>query len=194
MQANRCLPPGPLPCASKSSAWGLTALRLARQWKGHLEPEGCVLALVLPWRNRGASETGWQVEKRPPPAGHWPSRASFIIPGLKIPPNLASRRKPTSPGHPWPRGHVCVSGRSHQYSLSRFPLPPPLPSAAPQRSSGVPADLTPCSGGARGSPLSDLRARRVHALSRAGVLTPQGRVDGDSGINSPQRRLQSFGE
>ena len=105
----RCLPPGLWPCARSSSAWGLLARRLARPWTGHQEPEGCVLALVLPWQSHGASAdgtAGGEVAS---------SRTTLALPsplhytGVQDTPNSASRRKPTSPGHPWPRGHVCVS-------------------------------------------------------------------------------------
>ena len=195
LQANRCLPPGPLPCARKSSAWGLPALHLARRWKGHLEPEGSVLALVLPWRSRGASadgmaggEVAFSSRTLALQSLHHYTRVQDT-PKLRLPQKTYKSRAPVAP-----KACVCVGGVLINTLLLAFHSAPPLPSAAPQRPSGVPADLTPRSGGARGSPLSDLRARRVHALSPAGVLTPQGRVDGDSGINSPQRRLRSFGE
>lgn len=188
----RCLPPGLRPCARSSSAWGLPARRLARPWTGHQGPEGCVLALVL--HSRGASADGTAGGEVASSCTTLALPSPLHYTGVQETPNSASRRKPTSPGHPWPRGHVCVGG-SLIYTLlpALHPHPPP-PSAAPQRPSGVPADLTPRGGGARGSPLSDLRARRVHALSGVGVLTPQGPADGDHGMNSPQRRLQSFGE
>lgn len=190
----RCLPPGLRPCARSSSAWGLPARRLARPWTGHQEPEGCVLAgpALLEPRGLCRRDGGWRGGLLPHDTG--PPESPSLYRGARYPKLRLSKKTYKSRAPVAPGACVCVGGFLIYTLLPALHPHPPPPSAAPQRPSGVPADLTPRSGGARGSPLSDLRARRVHALSGAGVLTPQGRADGDHGINSPQRRLQSFGE
>lgn len=171
----RCLPPGLRPCARNSSAWGLPALRLARQWTGHQEPEDCVLALVLPWHSRGASADGMAGGEVASSCWTLALPSLLHYTGVQDTPNSASRRKPTSPGHPWPRGHVCVSG-----GLSR-PHPPacsPPPSATSLR--GPPAAVRgPCrphSPQRRGSGLTAFRPSRATSTRslRGGRPNPPG--------------------